>query len=379
MNVNFPIYSLPSGTESLRIKVREFIAQELAAGHWQRRGDFGTAHDADFSARLGAMGWVGMTWPKAYGGQEASMLDRLVVTEELIAANAPVAAHWIADRQSGPLLLRYGSEEQRQKFLPPIARGESFFSIGMSEPDSGSDLASVRTRATKTDGGWLVSGRKVWTSFAHVNHFAIVLVRTGEAGPSRHEGLSQLIVDLSDPAVEINPIINMADTHEFNEVVFDETFVPDQNMVGEPGNGWQQVTSELAYERSGPERYLGCIRLAEAVIEAARHNPGEPLQAAIGRLAAKLIALRTMSVSVAASLQQGGMPNLEAALIKDLGNSFEQQQVEILRELISDIETPSDELFEALTEATLYAPSWSLRGGTREILRGMVARGLGLR
>ncbi len=302
-----------------------------------------------------------------------------MVTEELIAANAPVAAHWIADRQSGPLLLRYGSEEQRQKFLPPIARGESFFSIGMSEPDSGSDLASARTRAVKTDGGWLVTGRKVWTSFAHVNHFAIVLVRTGDAGPSRHEGLSQLIVDLHDPSVEINPIINMADTHEFNEVVFDNTFVPDSNMVGEPGNGWQQVTSELAYERSGPERYLSCIRLTEAVIEAARGNPGPSLQAAIGRLAAKLIALRTMSISVAASLQQGGMPNLEAALIKDLGNSFEQQQVEILRELISDIDSPSAELFDALSEATLYAPSWSLRGGTREILRGMVARGLGLR
>lgn len=379
MNVNFPIYSLPSGSEALRQQVRHFIDDETKAGHWQRRGDFGTAHDAGFSARLGAKGWIGMTWPSKYGGQGASMLDRLVVSEELIAANAPMAAHWIADRQSGPLLLRYGNEEQRQAYLPRIARGECFFSIGMSEPDSGSDLASVRTRATRTDGGWLVTGRKVWTSFAHVNHYAIVLVRTGDAGPSRHEGLSQLIVDMADPSVQIQPIINMADTHEFNEVVFDNTFVPDSNMVGEPGNGWQQVTSELAYERSGPERYLSCIRLAEALVASARQQPTERIQVAIGRLVAKLIALRTMSISVAASLQQGGMPNLEAALIKDLGNSFEQQQVEILRELAGDIAAPDEELRNALTEATLYAPSWSLRGGTREILRGMVARGLGLR
>ena len=265
MNVNFPIYALPPAADALRAQVRQFIADEKAAGHWQRRGDFSTAHDAGFSARLGARGWIGMTWPKAYGGQDASTLERLVVTEELIAANAPMAAHWIGDRQSGPLLLRFGSEEQRQTYLPKIARGECFFAIGMSEPDSGSDLASVRTRAVPVEGGWKVTGRKVWTTFAHVNHYAIVLVRTGDAGESRHEGLSQLIVDLHDPKVQINPIINMAGHREFNEVVFDDTFVPAENMVGEPGNGWQQVTSELAYERSGPERYLTCIRLPRRI------------------------------------------------------------------------------------------------------------------
>ena len=379
MNIDFPIYDLPASTVSLRSEVRQFIAEEKAAGRWQRQGDFGTAHDPEFSKRLASRGWVGMTWPKAYGGQEASMLDRLAVTEELIAANAPVAAHWIADRQSGPLLLRFGTEEQRQAFLPQISRGECFFSIGMSEPDSGSDLASVRTKAVPVDGGWQVSGRKVWTSFAHVNHFAIVLVRTGEAGESRHEGLSQLIIDLSAPGVEVNPIINMAGTHEFNEVVFDDVFVPADRMVGEPGNGWGQVTSELAYERSGPERYLSCIRLVEAIVSASRDQASDEIKSAVGRLASRLIALRAMSISVATSLQNGGMPNLEAALIKDLGNSFEQDQVEILRSLMGDVKAPTDELRAALTEASLYSATWSLRGGTREILRGIIARGLGLR
>src|SRR5690606_11811788 len=150
-----------------------------------------------------------------------SMLERLVVTEELLAANAPVAARWIADRQSGPLLLRLGSEEQRRKYLPEIAAGRCLFSIGMSAPDSASDLPSVRTRGVKVDGGWLITGRKVWTTFAHENHSATTLVRTGEREESRHAGLSQFIVDLKNTkGLDIRPIVNMAGTHEFNELTF---------------------------------------------------------------------------------------------------------------------------------------------------------------
>jgi len=379
MDFKFPIFDLPEQAESLRAQVREFIKDELQAKRWQRGGDFATHHRADFSERLGAKGWLGMTWPTKYGGHEKTMLERLVVSEELIAANAPIAAHWIADRQSGPLLLRYGSEEQRDKFLPQIAAGTCFFSIGMSEPDSGSDLASVRTKATRTDGGWLLNGRKVWTSFAHCNHYAIVLARTGDAGKSRHEGLSQFIVDLKGNDLSVRPIINMAGSHEFNEVIFEDTFVPGDLIVGEPGNGWGQVTSELAYERSGLERYLSCIRLIEATTSLAAKQPSERINEAVGQMMAKLIALRTMSIAVAAQLHNGEMPNLEAALIKDMGNAFERKQVNVFRMLTGEAGTPSDELVAAYAEASLYAPSWTLRGGTPEILRGMVARGLGIR
>ncbi len=381
MELTFPIYELPPQAQALRTEVRAFLREEIRAGHWRRRGDFGTAHDPGFSARLGERGWIGMTWPTEWGGGDRSMLERLVVTEELIAANAPMAAHWISDRQSGPLLLRFGNDAQRRRFLPDIVRGRCFFSIGMSEPDAGSDLAAARTRASRVDGGWRISGRKVWTSFAHLNHYAIVLARTGEAGPSRHEGLSQFIVDLAGQGVQIRPILNLAGNHEFNEVTFDDAFVPDDMLVGEPGNGWHQVTSELAFERSGPERYLSCIRLVEAVLALSRRQatPSSAVSAAIGRLAARLIALRAMSLSVAATLQNGGLPNLEAALIKDLGNSVERAQVEIFRGLLADLDDSDDELLEALSEASLHAPSWSLRGGAREVLRGVVARGLGLR
>lgn len=379
MNFQFPVFELPAEAEALRSEVREFVAEEKRAGLWQRGGDFATHYDPAFSKRIGARGWLGMTWPRQYGGHERSMLERLVLTEELIAANAPIAAHWIADRQSGPLLLRYGSETQRMQFLPGIARGETFFSIGMSEPDSGSDLASVRTRAVKVDGGWAIDGQKVWTTFAHLNHYAIVLARTGDAGESRHEGLSQFIVNLKAGDLKVRPIINMAGQREFNEVIFTNTFVPDDRLVGEPGNGWRQVTSELAYERSGPERYLSFIRLAEAALQCAGRSPAPRIREALGRMIAKLMALRSMSIAVAALLQNGEMPNLEAAFIKDLGNAFEREQIGVCRSLRTELDPPSAEYLAALAETTLHAPSWTLRGGTREILRGIVARGLGLR
>ena len=221
--------------------------------------------DPAFSKKLGDRGWLGMTWPKKYGGHERSAMERYAVTEELLAAGAPVAAHWIADRQSGPNLLRYGTEEQRQEILPRIAAGECFFVIGMSEPDSGSDLASIRTRAVRDrSGDWVVNGAKVWTSNAHHSHYAIVLVRTSPAGhgATGTRGCRQLLVDLSLPGITINPIRILDGGHHFNEVVFDDVVVPGDMLLGEEGNGWHQVTAELAFERSGPERFLSTIHLS---------------------------------------------------------------------------------------------------------------------
>ena len=194
-----------------------------------------------------------MTVPSEYGGHGRSFLERFVVTEELLAAGAPVAAHWIADRQIVPSLLKYGTEHQKSQFLPRIVRGECFFAIGMSEPDSGSDLASVRTRAERVEGGWSLSGTKVWTSGAHLAHAFIVLARTAAVDPThRHAGLSQFIVNLRGPGVEIRPIVSMNGAHHFNEVILDSAFVPDAMVFGEIGNGWQQVTSELPSNAAGP-------------------------------------------------------------------------------------------------------------------------------
>ena len=252
--LQFDRVSLDDGAEVLRQQVRDFI--ENNRQHLPKpNSDFVTGHDPEFSQKLGEQGWIGMTWPAQVGGADKTNFERLVVTEELLAAGAPVSAHWIADRQSGPLLLRFGTEEQRAKYLPGIARGESYFSIGMSEPDSGSDLASVRTTATPEGDAYRINGTKIWTTDAHRNHYIICLVRTEAPSENRHAGFSQIIVDLKNDGAKVRPIRNMAGGEDFNEVVFDNVLVPKDRIVGEPGNGWQQVTSELAYERSGPERF----------------------------------------------------------------------------------------------------------------------------
>jgi alkylation response protein AidB-like acyl-CoA dehydrogenase len=357
------------GASELRQEVRE----------WLRRQDFEPRCDAwlggfdpDFSRRLAARGWVGMTWPARYGGHERSPLERHVVIEELLAAGAPVAAHWVADRQTGPMLLRYGSERQRAELLPRMARAECFFSIGMSEPDSGSDLASVRSAARRVEGGWLVSGTKVWTSHAHHADYMLMLVRTSR-GERKHEGLSQLILDLRAEGVSVRPVRLLTGAHHFNEVVMRDAFVPEGMLVGEEGAGWRQVVSELAFERSGPERLLSTYPLYVELLRAAGPEPDVRVAEAAGRLAARLLALRRLSLSVAGAIAAGEAPAVEAALVKDAGTRFEGEVIDAARGCGSTVEP----LRRRLREAVLSAPGFTLRGGTSEILRGVVARGLG--
>jgi acyl-CoA dehydrogenase len=372
--------ALPPELDGLRRDVRAFLDAEIAAGRIVPHADNWLAGwDPAFSRRLGERGWIGMTFPREYGGSGAGSLARFVVTEELLAAGAPVAAHWIADRQSGPSLLKFGTEEQRRAYLPGIARGETSFAIGMSEPDSGSDLASVRTRAERADGGWTVNGTKVWTSGAHVAHAMIALVRTGPAGPSRHEGLTQLIVDLGAPGLEIRPIRLLTGEHHFNEVVLTDVFVPDDRVLGTVGDGWRQVTGELSFERSGPERILSTFPLlAAAAGRLAERGAGAGDRARIGTVVARLWALRRMSLAVAARLAAGEAPATEAAAVKDLGTRFEGALVETVR-LLARVEpdlASSDPLAHLLAQSVLHGPGFTLRGGTNEILRGVVAKSL---
>ena len=379
--LQFDLGELPAQSEALRSEVRQFLRQELATRTAEERAHSWGGFDLEFSRKMGERGWIGMTWPKKYGGHERTAFERYVMLEEVLAAGAPVSAHWIADRQSGPLLLRVGTDEQKEFFLPRIARGEMAFAIGMSEPDSGSDLASVSTRAERADGGYRVTGRKVWTSNAHLCHYAISLFRTGHDPENKHAGLSQFLVDLQTPGVTIRPIYDLAGRHHFNEVTFEDAFVPRSMMVGDEGAGWGQVVSELAFERSGPERYLSSLRLIMELVRHASTEPGEQAAIAIGRMMAHLNTLRQMSLSVAGMLEAKQDPALEAALVKDLGTTFEQEIPEIAHALV-DVEPPArggTDLEAVLAYLTMTAPSFSLRGGTREVLRGMIARGLELR
>ena len=377
--LQFDRVSLPDEAEQLRGEVREFLAETRE--HFPvPNSDFGTGHDPEFTKKLAQQGWVGMTWPKQYGGSEKSFFERYVVTEEVLAAGAPVSAHWIADRQSGPLLLNYGTEQQRQAYLPLITSGEAYFSIGMSEPDTGSDLASVRTTATKEGDSYRINGTKIWTTDGHRNHFIICLVRTEPPSENRHAGLSQIIVDLkNDQGVQVRPIANMAGGEDFNEVLFEDVIVPEDRIVGEPGKGWEQVTSELAYERSGPERFLSAFRVFVELIRACGESPEPHQAAAIGRIAGHIMTMRRMSISVAGMLEQGKDVAVEAALVKELGNSFEKVIPEIAR-LAAPMSGDGAARFQkTYAETLLLSPSFTLRGGTREILRGVIARGLGLR
>lgn len=376
----FPAPEFAPGSEELRAEVRAFLATELAGRTPLQRTQTWSGFDAEFSRRMGARGWIGMTWPKAYGGHERSALERYVVLEEMLAAGAPVAAHWIADRQSGPLILRYGTEAQRRAILPRVAAGTCFFCIGMSEPDSGSDLAAARTKAERVEGGWRVTGTKLWTTNAHHAQYMILLARTGASG-ARHEGLTQFVVDLATPGVTVKPIIDLAGAHHFNEVHFEDAFLADDAIVGNPGDGWKRVMGELAFERSGPERFLSSFILLTELVRVLGDHPSEAAQEAVGRLVGHLIILRRLSSSVAGMLQAGRDPALEAAIVKDLGAVFEQEIPDIVRRLVEG--EPSlhadSALMQVLAWIILNGPSFSLRGGTREILRGIIARGLGLR
>ena len=376
----FPYTPVPAGAERLRLEVRQFLKQELASRPIGERARSWTGVDFDFTRKLGERGWIGMSLPKEYGGHQRSMLERYVVVEELLAAGAPVGAYWAADRQIGPLIMRFGTELQKRQFLPSIAAGACFFCLGMSEPDSGSDLAAVKTMATRTASGFVVNGSKIWTSGADRAHYMVLFCRTEAKSEDRHGGFSQMIIDMKSPGVSVRPILEISGRRTFNQVFFEDVHVHESMLLGDAGRGWRQVTSELSLERSGPDRFLSSFVLLVELVRALGGSASDKSKEAIGRLVAHIHVLRRMSLSVAGMIQEGRDPSIQASLVKDLGAVLEQEIPEVARLLIdAESDDASEEFRAALAQTTLISPAYSLRGGTREILRGMIARGLGLR
>jgi alkylation response protein AidB-like acyl-CoA dehydrogenase len=365
----------------LRSAIRDFLAADREQFDWQPAVDCWLSRwDTGFSARLADAGFVGLTIPAEYGGRApadgAGYLHRYVVTEELLAHGAPVGAHWIADRQVAPALLTYGTEEQRRRLLPLIAAGRLYSAIGMSEHGAGSDLAAVATRATRTDGGWVLNGTKVWTSGAHLAHQVVVLARTSPRDPEhRHAGFSQFIVPTDAAGVTIDPIILMDGEHHFNEVQFDDVALSDDDVLGDIGDGWHQVTAELGFERSGPERILSTATMLFDVIRSLARQGGtdDRTAAEIGDLVGRMISLRQMSVSVARALTDGQDAAARAAMVKDLGTRFEQESVDVAADLIDGVEDAA-RARAMLATARVHSPLFTLRGGTNEVLRGVVAK-----
>lgn len=382
--IHFDQVRLPPEAQALREEVREFLADEIAAGTFDPNSPGASDRfNREFSKRVGARGWIGLTWPKKYGGHERTFLERYVLTEEFRVANAPVWGHFIADRQSGPMLMKYANEEICMDVLPRICRGECCFCIGMSEPGSGSDLFAAKTKAEKVDGGWKINGTKVWTSVAHHADYMIGLFRTSApTEENRRHGLTQFLVDMTLPGITINPIPQMNGVIDFNEVVLEDVFIPDSHVLGEVDMAWKQATSELAYERSGPERFLETFYVLVGLVRLLGENPDLRGAEGIGRLVAQLHTLRRMSVSVNGMLQAGKEPVLEGSIVKDLGTVWQQQLPARARDLAAFADPQSANMipfYEQLEHATMIAPKLTIQGGTTEVLRGIIARGLGLR
>lgn len=374
---------LPPETEQLRERVREFLAQEVPAYAAEFRSNSWCAFDKDFSRKMGAEGFIGLTLPKNYGGAGLGNIERYVVVEEALYAGAPVGFHWIADRQSAPLILKHGTEEQKNTILPGVCSGEIGFCIGLSEPNAGSDLASLQARAVRTDNGWLLNGTKLWTTGAHLSDYMIGLFRSEPQSESKHQGLTQFVIDLKNTdGVNARPIEDLAGHKHFNEVTFEDALVPFDAVLGTEGQGWKQAMEELSLERSGPERFLSCMVLFTEMLDTLSGQKQTELAKGLGRILGDLITLRNMSISVTTMLGRGEDVSMQAAMVKDLGAEFEQRLPSVVQQMVEiepSLNDGASPLAKVLANLTMIAPSFSLRGGTVEILRGIIAKGMGTR
>lgn len=384
MTVRFDPAPQGEAVAALRAEVRAFLYAEADAGRFDPMNqDPEKRFDRAFSARVGARGWIGMTWPKELGGHGRSYAERYAVTEELLAGNAPIRAHFVADRQSGPMLIKYAEPHVRDNLLPKIVAGELSFCIGMSEPDSGSDLFAARAKATKTNRGWSLSGRKVWTTLAHRADWMIGIFRTTPpSDDNRRQGLTQFLVDMKSPGISVRPIHFPSGEHDFNEILFEDVFVPDDHVLGAVDDAWKQATSELAFERSGPERFLETYPLVPALIDLVGPAPNLRSAEALGHMVARLHTYRHMAMAVAHAMDRGDEPVAEASIVKSGATAWEQQMTVEARRIarLVDSDDKMRDSFEAvLQHMTALTPKVTIQGGTVEILHGIVARALGLR
>lgn len=355
-------FSWPQELEELADEVRR-VAEPAAARRAHREEAWVVGFDRDFSKELGRRGWLGMTWPVEYGGGGKSALERFAVTEALIGIGAPIAASWVGDRQIGPTLLAFGTEEQKQTHLPPMIEGRVTWCIGMSEPDAGSDLASIRTKATPDGDHYVVEGRKTWTSFAASAEHIYLIARTDPESRG-HRGLSEFIVDMNLPGIHITPVMDATGESHFCEVEFDAVRVPARNLVGTRDNSWRQVMSQLEHERGGIDRLLSNRALYEWAL--ARADVSDSVtRDEIARLEGdyrigRLLILREVL---------GQAPRSFSAATKIFCTEHEQRVADFV------LRTAGTSALVAGRPArgALYAPAYTIQGGTSNILRNVLA------
>jgi alkylation response protein AidB-like acyl-CoA dehydrogenase len=370
-------FALPDELRALQEEATE-VALKAAAARDFLEDSWIVGHDAAFAKELGTRGWLGMTWPVDEGGHGRTALERFVVFEALIANGAPVAASWFADRQMGPTLLQFGTPEQRRRWLPDIVAGESMWCIGMSEPDAGSDVASLRTRAVRDGDSWIVDGQKVWTSGAVYSDWCYLVARTDPNAP-KHAGLSELIVDMHSPGITVSPIHDMTSSRHFCEVTFENVRVPADHLVGEENNSFRQLMRQLEHERGGIDRLVSNYALYRDVMASGLVDRSDLVTRQ--RLAAIETSYRIGRLLVLRETLRQAPAGFSAAT-KTFGTEFEQRLASFCAEVLGPhalLWGPDHGLGGRAARAVCYAPAYTIMGGTAQILRNILGeRVLGL-
>lgn len=329
--------------------------------------------DRRFSVDMAERGWIGMTWPVEHGGHGRSTLERFVVVEQLIATGAPIAASWFADRQIGPTLLQYGTDDQRDRWLPRIISGQDMWSIGMSEPDAGSDVSAIRTRAVRDGDDWIVSGQKIWTSGAAEADWIYLVARTDPDAPP-HKSLSEFVVAMDSPGVTVKPIRDMTDNQHFCEVFFEDVRVPGDHLVGTPNGSFSQIMRQMEHERGGIDRLVSNRSLYDLAIETGRKNGtlDDPL---IRQDLARAETIYRVARHMVLREVVGQAPAGWSAITKTLATEFEV----FIAELCGRLMGTDSLLWNRTSRNICYAPGYTIMGGTTLILRNIMGeRMLGL-
>ncbi|MBA7559859.1 putative acyl-CoA dehydrogenase FadE17 [subsurface metagenome] len=342
-------------------------------------------HDPEFTKRVSQKGWIGLTWPKEHGGQGRSYIDRLILTEEMLRYGAPAACHWFADRQIGGAIVHYGTEEQRRELLPMILRGEAYVGLGMSEPDAGSDLASLKTKATEDGDEFIIDGQKTWTSGgSHMNW--IYLVARTDPDAAKHKGISEFFFRTDLPGVNVVPIADITGGVHFNEVFFENVRIPKTSLIGEKNRGFYQILNQLDYERSGMERLMANYPLFEALINYTKETKrkGQPLsqdpliRAKLAQLKVELEIGRLHMYRVAMVMDEGRAPNWESSMSKVYGTAFEQRLAGAAIEIVGLYGQLSPQSKRVPIKGMAYhsylsSKGYSLQAGSSEVLKNIMA------
>jgi len=378
--------------EKFRQEVRGFLEGEIRQGLWQPSCDaWIQGYLPEFTKRVAERGWIGLAWPKEYGGQGRSNIDRLILTEEMLRYGAPAACHWFADRQIGRAILAYGTEQQRQELLPKIIKGEAYVGLGMSEPEAGSDLASLRTQAVEDGDDYIINGQKMWASCGMFMNYIYLVARTDPEAP-KHRGISEFVIATNLPGITITPTMDITGSTAWAEVFFDSVRVPQRYLIGEKNQGFYQILNQLDYERAGLERLMGNYSLFDAIIKFTKETKrnGKPLsqdaliRSKLAQLQVEFEIGRLLTYRVVLVIEEGRAPNVEAAMAKAYSTAFEQHLASTAMDILG--------LYGQLVAESKWAPilgmaphsylgskGYSLQAGTSEILRNIVAgRGLGL-